>query len=317
MKPYILFHGNCPDGFGAAFAAWLRFQNDATYIPVSYGKPMPEIENGSLVYIVDFSYPRKPLKELAKRSEQIIVLDHHATAQDDLDGLEVELRIETGKPHIVQFDMSKSGAVLTCEYLHGDSLKCEVGQIGEFFAYLQDRDLWKFELPMSREVSMALRSYPMDFKTWSSISGIVVSGQMYELPGICIDNLKKEGVACRRLTEQQVENMAKHHRWAYLDPKTKQIRFTQDLEPGGNGEPTVPAHIAIMPVANASVFFSEVGEKLLEMHPAMDCAAYYSDRNDGKRQWGLRSRPEFDCSELAKAFGGGGHKQAAGFVQTL
>lgn len=313
MKTYVLFHGNCPDGMGAAFAAWLRFQDDATYIPVSYGRPMPEIDKGSTVFIVDFSYPREPLKALASRSEQIVVLDHHATAQADLEGLGVEL----GRPHIIQFDMNKSGAVLACEYFHGDSIKCEVGQLGEFFAYLQDRDLWQFKLPMSREVSMAIRSYPMDFKTWSNLSGLVVQGQIYEAPGICIDRLKKEGVACRRLTEQQVDNMAKHHRWGYFDPKAKTVRFTEKLEPGGNGDPMVPEHVVIMPVANATVFFSEVGEKLLQMYPAIDCAAYYSDRADGKRQWGLRSRESFDSSALAKAFGGGGHRCASGFVQEL
>lgn len=304
MKTYVLYHGNCPDGFGAAFAAWLRLQNEAEYIPVNYGKPMPEMEQGATVYIVDFSFPRMDLIALEDRTKKLVVLDHHATAEKDLAGLP-----------FCTFDMNKSGAVLTCEYFHGDSIKCEVGQLGEFFAYLQDRDLWQFKLPQSREVSMAVRSYPYDFKVWSDLSGLTVQGQIYEAPGICIDRLKKEGIACRRLTEQQVDNMAKHHRWAYLDTKTKSISFTEKLEPGGNGDPMVPSHVEIMPVSNATVFFSEVGERLLELNPSAECAAYYSDRNDGKRQWGLRSRAGFDCSVIAKAFGGGGHKQASGFVQ--
>ena len=317
MKTYVLFHGNCFDGYGAAFAAWLRFGDDAIYIPVNYGQPMPEIEDGSDVFMLDFSYPREPLKELARRSKQLVVLDHHATAEKDLAGLEVELRTAFGKPHIVSFNMNKSGAVLACEYFHDDAIKCEVGQLGEFFAYLQDRDLWQFKLPQSREVSMALRSYPFDFRKWSEISGIVPSGQIYEMPGICIDNLKKEGVACRRLTEQQVEIMAKNHRWGYFDTKKGKVEIKNEFDPGGNGEPTVPAHVVIMPVANATVFFSEVGEKLLEMNPGLDCAAYYFDRKDGNRQWGLRSRESFDSSSVAKAFGGGGHKCASGFVQKL
>jgi len=316
MTRYILYHGNCPDGFGAAFAAWLRFGDDAEYIPVSYGKPMPDMLTGenTEVFILDFSYPTTELRNLITMHDRVVVLDHHHTAKCELESMMEEYSAE---PYLIRFDLNKSGAVLACEYFHGDSIKCEVGQLGEFFAYLQDRDLWQFRLPKSREVSMAIRSYPYDFKTWSDISGIVPRGQIYEAPGICIDALKKEGVACRRLTEQQVENMAKHHRWGYFDPNTKTIRLTEKLEPGGNGDPVVPTHIEIMPVANATVFFSEVGERLLEMYPAMTCAAYYTDRADGKRQWGLRSRPQFDCSKIAKAFGGGGHKQASGFVQTL
>ena len=36
--------------------------------------------------------------------------------------------------------------------------------------------------------------------------------------------------------------------------------------------------------------------------------------SDGRFQYSLRSRGDFDVSELAKKHGGGGHKGAAGFV---
>lgn len=40
-----------------------------------------------------------------------------------------------------------------------------------------------------------------------------------------------------------------------------------------------------------------------------------SDRNDGKRVFSLRSTPDgIDVSEIAKARGGGGHRNAAEFV---
>lgn len=310
MTNYVLYHGNCPDGFGAAFAAWLRFDKNAEYIPVSYGKPVPDMITGdeTAVYIVDFSYPTKVIDHLVTSHGKVVVLDHHHTAKCELESL---MREYNSDPYLIRFDLNKSGAVLAWEYFHRN-----LG-VPEFFLYLQDRDLWEFKLDKSREVSMALRSYPYDFNVWRDITGIVQFGQIYELLGICVDNLKKEGIACRRLTEQQVNNMAAHHRWVYLDTKRQQVTFTEKLEPGGNGNPMVPAHVAIMPCANATVFFSEVGERLLELNPAAECAACYLDRQDGKRQWGLRSRESFDCSVIAKAFGGGGHKQAAGFVQAL
>lgn len=41
-------------------------------------------------------------------------------------------------------------------------------------------------------------------------------------------------------------------------------------------------------------------------------------RFDGKFQFSLRSRGDIDVSEIAKKFGGGGHKNAAGFqLKTL
>jgi hypothetical protein len=113
-----------------------------------------------------------------------------------------------------------------------------------------------------------------------------------------------------RLTNQMVDAMCRNHRWVWISRSRVHFFETFAQRPGVEEE---GAHF--VPVANATVFFSEVGERLLEMYPEAPFSAYYQDRQDGKRQWGLRSRPGFDCSEVAAAFGGGGHKQAAGFVE--
>lgn len=36
MKPLVCFHADCTDGFGAAFAAWLKLGDDAEYLPMAY-----------------------------------------------------------------------------------------------------------------------------------------------------------------------------------------------------------------------------------------------------------------------------------------
>lgn len=284
MKPYILYHGNCPDGTGAALAAFKEFGEGAVYIPVNYGKPPPDMENGSPVFILDFSYPRQTLIALRDHHPDLKVIDHHATAERDLEGLE-----------FCTFDMNKSGAVLAWEHFHPSI------PVPLFIQYLQDRDLWKFELPESREVSAAIGSYPLDFRTWIN--------WVHEWD--IIDHLAAEGATCLRLKNQQVDIMARNHAWGYLAKNGTSIDFEikrLSITPSGFTE---------MPVANATVFFSEVGERLLELNQDCPCAAYYFDRNDGNRQWGLRSRKDFDCSVIAKAFGGGGHKQASGFTQPL
>ena len=38
---FILYHKNCPDGFGSALAAYSYFGNKAKYIPVNYHEPVP------------------------------------------------------------------------------------------------------------------------------------------------------------------------------------------------------------------------------------------------------------------------------------
>src|ERR1044071_5713689 len=230
MKTYVLYHGNCPDGTGAALAAYVRLGDFAgikgasfpvEYIPVSYGKPPPEMEPGSVIYVVDFSYGPDVLTRLAQvPMEKIFVLDHHATAEQDLKNIP----LTHAGVIFVKFDMAKSGAVLAWEHFHPEK------PVPPFILYLQDRDLWQFKLPKSREVSAAISSYPMDFRVWKN----------WLLEETIIDDLAIEGEVCLRLKKQQVDNMAKYHRWAYLDPDRKTIRFTQKLEPGGNGDPMVP-----------------------------------------------------------------------------
>src|SRR6218665_2371586 len=59
--PLILYHGrNCPDGFGAALAAWLYYGDSAQYLGLDHGEihtvdDLPPVQ-GRAVYILDFSF---------------------------------------------------------------------------------------------------------------------------------------------------------------------------------------------------------------------------------------------------------------------
>ena len=99
-KKVVLYHAGCHDGFGAAWAAHQKFGDSAEYTAVQYGQDPPNIEAGSEVYIVDFSYPRPILEALNKKMSKLVVLDHHDTARKELEGLDY-----------ATFDMDKSGAV--------------------------------------------------------------------------------------------------------------------------------------------------------------------------------------------------------------
>ena len=57
--------------------------------------------------------------------------------------------------------------------------------------------------------------------------------------------------------------------------------------------------------------------QLNERYSDTPFAACYFCRADGKRQWSLRSRGNFDVSEVARRFGGGGHNNAAGYTEAI
>lgn len=178
MRPsevtHVLYHAECPDGFGAAYAAWKVLQDRAVYLPVAHGQPPPELPANAHVAIVDFSYQREVILKIKEQVADLVVLDHHATAQDELVGLSW-----------AEFDMNKSGARLAWEFWHPDE------DLPPLLAYVEDKDLWLWRLEQSAEVSIALHSYPMDFAVWD---------------GLDLDHLKLEGVALRRLQEQIVSS---------------------------------------------------------------------------------------------------------------
>ena len=78
----VLYHADCPDGFGAAYAAWLRFGSAAGYRAMHHGEPweMAEIA-GHDVYILDFSFPPDLLEAIARLATSVTQIDHHASAR--------------------------------------------------------------------------------------------------------------------------------------------------------------------------------------------------------------------------------------------
>lgn len=155
MNNYVLYHANCFDGTGAKYAAWKHFGDKATYIPVQYGKPFPEevpLESGTYVYILDFSYSREVLESVREKVALLVVLDHHKTAQADLEGLDYAF-----------FDMSKSGAVLAWEFFHKSDPPA-------LLKHIQDGDLWKFELEFTKEIRAALPILEDNMVLWDGVA---------------------------------------------------------------------------------------------------------------------------------------------------
>lgn len=153
----VLYHRDCADGFCAAWLIWRYLDHDATFIPVAYGEPAPDLI-GRDVMILDFSYPREVMEEIHNRTNALICLDHHKSAQKALEGL----------PYCI-FDMERSGGQLTCDWLLNEKafpLKDRPWLVD----YTADRDLWKWELRRSREVNAVVRSLPFQFSVWEGLN---------------------------------------------------------------------------------------------------------------------------------------------------
>ena len=148
----ILYHGGCPDGFGAAYAAWKKYGDSAEYIPLKHGRPTPENIDGKHLVFVDFSYPKETMDELVKKSASLVVLDHHLGAKETVESM----------PEYV-FDNDRSGATIAWSYFHPDI------PVPTFFKYIQDGDLYLFKLPDSRSILAYAYAQPFNFETWDEL----------------------------------------------------------------------------------------------------------------------------------------------------
>jgi oligoribonuclease NrnB/cAMP/cGMP phosphodiesterase (DHH superfamily) len=140
--------------------------------------------------------------------------------------------------------------------------------------YCEDRDLWRHELPQSHEVNAWISSWPRTFEVWDGF------------PESVTNEMVAGGTSILRFRDQLVDQALEH--------RCKMVIAGHEVE-----------------VVHTTVFFSEVAGKLAETN-AFGATWYATE--DGKYKFSLRSRGDFDVSAVAKAYGGGGHKNAAGFT---
>lgn len=262
MKPLVIYHGNCADGFAAAWVCRRKFGDAAEYVPGVYQTPPPDV-TGRRVYLVDFSYKRDVVAEMIKTAERVILIDHHKTAIEDLHEL----------PGLEQYtDLERSGATLTWDYLFPNEPRPLL------LGHIEDRDLWKFKLPGTREIQANVFSYEYKFEQWDKLFS---AGQAELL------QMTVAGAAIER----------KHHKDIAELVAVCRRRM----------------HIAGQEVWCASLPYTLTSDAGHLMAKAEPFAACYWDTADG-RIFSLRSQDDgVDVSEIAKQYGGGGHMHAAGF----
>lgn len=154
LKPIIIiYHADCPDGFGAAFAAWKKFGDTASYLPWKAHDKLPQELTDKTIYIVDFSFHAPLLKLLNDTNQLVVVIDHHVSAEADTRSYPQNI-----------YNVNHSGAVLAWQYFHPST------PVPIILQYVEDHDLWRFVLPEHREFNVALHEVPMTFIDWDKLT---------------------------------------------------------------------------------------------------------------------------------------------------
>ena len=265
-----IYHGNCADGFGAAWAVREKL-GDIEFYPGIYGEDPPDV-SGKRVIMVDFSYKRPVIEKMALAAKSILIIDHHKTAEEDLKDFPEPPRYGWIPDSAIytQFNMNKSGAVLAWEYFHLNS-----DLMPQLLKHIQDRDLWKFELHGTKEIMAAVFSYPFEFEIWD------------DLMKSDMDDLHSDGAAIERSNQKNIKSFIK----------------------SAGRRMTIAGYD--VPVLNAPYMWASDAGHIMAKGEAF--SATYCDMTDG-RVFNLRSAEDgIDVSEIAKKYGGGGHKHAAGY----
>lgn len=289
----IIYHDHCSDGFGSAVAAncFLKDEADLSFYPCMYGKPFPQVkDNLDQIYVLDFSFPKDVL--LAERKKRpIFVIDHHETAKNNLEGLEDCI-----------FDMGHSGAYLSWVYFakqKGIEINSD-NDIPAIIRFIQDRDLWKFEMEDTEAFHAGLNMIPKTLESWSRLLSPSFYDGKYESPNpeIVGGFYKEIFMMGETILKYQKSEIAKN----IANPFD--IEFVESVNRIYKGK-----------AINNYFMPSETAHAMLDKFPDIDFACCYFEVSPGIYKYSIRGRKDgVKVNTLAGWLGGGGHPSAAGFT---
>lgn len=295
-KPLVIYHANCADGFSAAWCFWNLSNKNFDFHPGVYSEAPPDVTD-RVVYLVDFSYKREVVNMMCGKAKHVYLIDHHKTAIDDCGFLIDEGSDEYQKNFTWYVDLERSGAMLAWDFLHNvdwyandEGLARDIakehkpGDINYvtpplLLGHVQDRDLWKFKLEGSKPIHLAMSARNWTFEEFDNM-------MLKQHPTV----LHSEGLAIERKHFKDLEGM--------LDMCEREMGILIYSVVAAN----LPGWMA-----------SDGGNRILQRNPHTPFAASYYDTST-QRIFSLRSEDSrVDVSEIAKLYGGGGHRNAAGF----
>ena len=284
----LIYHDKCPDGKGASWPFWRENQNGGkctlNLYGLSHGQNPPNVEN-QVVMIVDFCFPRAILEEMAKTAKKITILDHHESAQKELEG-ELPSNVEA------IFDMDRSGAQIAWDYVYPDQPR------PWFIDVIADRDLWVWNIPNSKEIGKALSTE--GYYTWEKME------EMYQMSFTTLGYDEKFRKRMTKAGSRYIEQEEKE-----ISSICSKAILAELTTPGGQ-------KYIVKIVSCPSTYRSEVGNRLCERNADIDFAVMwqYDFLLD---EWWISCRGKkskgVNLSVLTKQFQrGGGHPNSAGFT---
>lgn len=289
-RAVVLYHGGCADGFTAAWVCHHALKADHESVELI---PLYRTDNaareeeviqrcaGAHTVMVDYCWnDPEAMKDLVEFSASVLVMDHHKTAQPVLDELAAWHASQKDMALEIVFDMELSGAGLAFRRYYPDGHS-------EFVTRVMEYDLWRHTKGGDTDALITyLYSLDQTIENWDMVN----------------ENLTESITNGHALMEQRDKHVEVLVGIATLDPE---LMFDERVMPGNPVVVNCPPWLTSM-----------TGHTLLEKFPNADYAVlFHVDMAARSVIVSMRSTWErTDVSVIAKANGGGGHRNAAGFV---
>jgi uncharacterized protein len=299
VKPGV----DCPDGIAAAWVAdrYYRQQGLATQLRgCTYDENLEVYKDSGIfksqnsedpidpriICVVDFSFPAEILEWWILDGFRIVLLDHHKTALAELseyhkfDAItgDMQTQVCSGPKFEYKFNLQESGATLALKHFFPND------PMPEFLRYVRDRDLWEHKLPQTKEIHEAMSWHGRSFSKFDEWAAMTPD-EFIEHLGFIGERLmirKREAIAKVAERQERLEVAG------YLDIPTVRLAPSEDR------------------------LTSDICEALYQQHPE----ALFVCCINSNGAFSLRSNKDgnnTDVGAIAKAHGGGGHHNAAGF----
>lgn len=274
MIKALVLHDFDPDGLTAAVVAgsWVESFN----LPVEYRRairyeppPFELVDKDTSVIIVDFNYSKEDTLRLAELAFDVIVLDHHETAKKEFQDVELPDNLH------IKINLKKAACRIVFEHFHPTK------SIPDYILYVEDADLWNWELENSREVNAFMSSTPMFIEEWKEVVKTPISEMIERGEAITQYQNKAMGIM-----ESQKFLMLIDGHW---------VPATNCADPS---------------------LVSPLGNRLAKGYPY---AVTFHMLKSGEWKFSIRSiispkNPKgVPVNIIAQKFGGGGHPKASGF----
>nr|DAD35886.1 TPA_asm: hypothetical protein HUJ06_006526 [Nelumbo nucifera] len=298
--------------------------------------PLDEIND---VYLLDFVGPSGFVQAIASKVERIVILDHHKTALEMLNG-----NTSVGKNVIKVIDMERSGATIAYDYFKKNLLgsgkisNSSSGAVGvgnellpesslkgvsllQMFKYIEDADLWRWALPDSKAFSSGMKDMNIEYN-------VKLNPSLFEQP--LHHNINVAAGTHRFLLSEfhKFEQLLKldlqsviNQGMGSLSQKQKLIdevlEQSFEIELGGG----LFGRCLAVHGDSISDLRSELGNQLANKSNRVKLrgigAVVYRVpelQNDQLLKISLRSLGSEDTTPISQKYGGGGHRNASSFM---